>query len=626
MPKKLPSPKKTPSPKKRSSPARRKKSPKRTPLWILGAQVFCVFLFVGGLFYLWLIKDLPSLDDPALFQVRQRSLTFLDAEGKPFARRGETSGKPLKYSEVPPFLRQAILSTEDRNFFTHSGVNLPSIFRAMWMNLTAGKIRQGGSTITQQLAKNLLITSNKTTTYNRSYFRKMRELLLARRLESVFSKQQLFTLYVNRAYFGSGIYGLREAAQRYFSKPIHKLNHAESLILAGLFKAPTAYAPTHNLQKSKIRARVVLASLKNQEKVSTQQERNISHELDRLRRPPHHFKMEDHFVDWVQARLKTIVDMNTLKGDLVIETTLSPRLQRIVAREGVLGFMSLRGKAPVKQLGMILIDQNGAVRAMIGGVDYETSKYNRVTQAMRQPGSVYKIIPFMAALESGKTPRSKISDKRVRIGHWSPKNYGWRSRGEVSLEEAFSYSINTATVNLSRKVGVKQLKLTAKKLGLSTKGPFDLTRVLGSGETNLFRLTNAYNHISQEGKASNAYGIVRIRNSKGEIVFQRPPKKGTPTFAPKTYQDMKTLLQKVMEKGTGRRCRLQTSLLQGGKTGTTQDSRDAYFIGYTPLYTLGVWVGNDDNKSMGRVTGASLPGKVWQHVMGQLGQPAPSRR
>ena len=535
---------------------------------------------------------------------RPPNIIILAADGTVMAERGLRRGH-IRLKHLPPYLVNAVLATEDRRFYHHFGVDPFGLARATIANVRAGTVVEGGSTISQQLAKNLFLTSERTLA------RKAQEVILAIWLETKFSKSELLELYLNRVYFGGGAYGVEAAARRYFAKSARHVTLSEAALLAGLLKAPSRYAPTRSIRRSEARAAQVIGNMVEAGLLKP------SLALDALGAParvrdPRRITGHEYAVDWIIEQLPSLV--RTDQGDLVIETTIDARLQpdaqsivdRIMARHGVLG---KSGEAA-----LVVLGGDGGIRAMIGGRSYRRSQFNRSVKAMRQPGSAFKPFIYLAAIESGLGPESLATDAPVSINGWRPKNYSGKHRGEVTLREGLSKSINSVAVRLTMEVGRWRVVRTARRLGVNSPLHEKPSIALGTAEVTLLELTSAYAPFANGGTGVQPHIIKRVRTGEGETLYERGGSGLGQVVARPYVAAMNDMLQATLRNGTGKRARLP-GRPAAGKTGTTQKFRDAWFVGYTAHLVGGVWVGRDNGRPMKGVTGGSLPAEIWKRVM-----------
>jgi penicillin-binding protein 1A len=508
---------------------------------------------------------------------------------------------------LPRHLIDAVVATEDRRFFQHWGLDPSGMLRAAFANLRTGRLVQGGSTLTQQLAKNLFLGSERTVR------RKLEELVLALWLELRLGKRNILELYLNRVYFGGGAYGVGTASERFFGKPAQHLTLAEAAVLAGLLKAPSKFSPAWNPAVARARARSVLALMVEAGFLSAQlgdaAARADIRFADSLQ--PGQSGL-DYAVDAVLERLPPLVGSPT--SEVIVETTINRDLQRraqalvqeTLAREG--------GQANASQAGLVLIDTHGGIQAVVGGRAYAESQFNRALKAKRQPGSAFKLFVYLAALESGLKPDSTVLDLPILGSGWSPRNEGAGYRGAVTLREGLAHSMNAVAARLHMSVGPQKTAAAARRLGIRSTLRADASLALGTSEVTLLELTAAYGVLARGGRALEPYLIQRVRTAAGQVLYQRPDESEKVLIAPPQVAALNDMLNAVLVSGTGRRAALARHPA-AGKTGTTQDFRDAWFIGYTAHFVAGVWVGNDDGRAMNKVMGGGLPAKLWHDTM-----------
>lgn len=601
--------------KKNSAKAISSKMPSHQPIsrrllnMVLMVSIWGIFL--GGLAVLWFGYDLPSANKLSDI-TRRPSVTFLARDGSRMVTVGDYYAKPIDSKTLPKRVVHAFTATEDRRFFDHFGIDIFGIARAFFRNLKAGRVVQGGSTITQQLAKNFLLTEGLYAYHDRSMRRKVQEVLLSLWLEQKFTKHQIMTIYLNRVYFGSGAFGLSAAAKHYFDKDPSQLTLYESALLAGLLKAPSKYSPLNNPHYAEKRTQQVLTAMLDAGYISDKERETLKRESLPPLAQQHGNLFARYFVDWILDDVPNMV--GSILQDLIITTTLDIQLQK--KAEKILHDIIKAEGMPLNatQGALISMTPSGSVRAMVGGCCYGRSQFNRAVQAQRQTGSVFKLFVYLAALESGILPQRRIVDKPVSIGNWTPKNYGWKSRGDVSMADGFAYSINVVSARLARLVGRGNVAEMASRLGVSTPQPDDLTLALGSGEASLLEMTGAYACVAREGYPAKPFGIVEIRTKRGKVLYRPPPQSYERLLSEDVSYKMHQMLQGVMDRGTGRKIKLEGALC-AGKSGTSQQYKDAWFIGYNDHFVTGVWIGNDDNAPMRKVTGATLPGKIWHQFM-----------
>lgn len=580
---------------------------KQKPLWLRTLRLFSLLmlwlalaLLVLTAYYAW---DLPDLDNYEK-QARRPSITILAADNTVITTYGDVYDNVVKFNEVPPYLIQSIIATEDRRFFSHIGVDVFGMVRATLVNVRAKRIRQGGSTLTQQLAKNLFLTPE------RSMRRKIQEIFLAFWLEARFSKRQIITLYLNRVYFGAGTFGVAAAARRYFGKSIKNINLKEAALLSGLLKAPSRYSPFRNKKLSLKRANQVLTNMFVAGFLSKSDAQRAKEEVIKLANQKSGSGAR-YFADWLLQRAFGFVGRGN--QDLIIKTTLSPYLQNLGEQQVKNSLKKDGKKLRVGQAALVSLSPDGAIRAMVGGRRYAASQFNRVNQALRQPGSAFKLFVYVAALESGLRPDDIVIDEPVSIDGWKPKNYTGKFLGPVTLRRALSESINTVAVKVSEKIGRKKVIKVAQKLGITAKLKGHPSIALGVDGVNLLDLTSAYALFANRGYPAWPYGIIEIRNNKNEILYRRSRVLAGRLVQKQIVKDIKSMLTDVVKFGTGKRARLSEEV--AGKSGTSQGFRDAWFIGFTKNLVTGVWVGNDNFLPMIGVTGGSLPADLWKKFM-----------
>jgi len=537
------------------------------------------------------------------------AVTFLDRFGKEIGRRGIVLNDSVPLEEIPDSLVKATLATEDRRFFSHFGIDFVGTFRAMVENARAGGVVQGGSTLTQQLAKNLFLTNE------RSLSRKIKEAYLALWLEANLSKQEILKLYLDRAYMGGGVFGVTTAAEFYFNKNVRELTLAESAMLAGLFKAPGKYAPHINLPAARARANEVLTNMVQARLLTEGQvigaRRNPALAVDRSQE-----QLPEYFLDWALDEVKKLARRNpALARDRIVtvRTTLDPALQR-QADLSVETILRENGKLRgVGAAALVSLIPDGAVVAMVGGRSYGESQFNRAVNALRQPGSSFKPFVYMTAFMNGYEPDSIVPDRPVWIGDWSPKNYNRSYRGPVTLKLALTKSINTIPVRLSLDFGREKIIETSYAMGLTHELENSISLPIGSSEVSVIDMASSYATFANGGFKAPAYAILEVKNSKGKVLYRRDREEAEPVrvLPEDKVHWMNDILVNVVEAGTARRARID-GVVAGGKTGTTNAYRDAWFVGYTGNFATAVWVGNDDFTSTRRVTGGSLPAMTWQ--------------
>lgn len=595
--------KKTAKSKKKTSKTSKKKSFFKKHKYLKPLLKVCAVIGAALMLYIgYCYVTLPDVED-AVSHTRQPSTTIIAENGNEIFTFGNSFSEVVYLDNLPYYVPAAIIDVEDRRFYSHFGFDIIGFTRAMVVNIMKGRYAQGASTITQQVAKNLFLTSEK------SIKRKVQELLLAFWLESRFTKEQILTLYLNRVYLGSGTYGIEAAANRYFGKSSRDLSLKEAAILAGMLKAPSRYNPLSNPDKAQDRAKVVLNLMYDHGTISR------SEFEEALNEPLHDsskYKVEGarHFADMVYNEVNAYI--GNRNQDLYVSTTLDQDLQQ--KAEWILQDTIAQNKDKnVTQGAIVILDHNGAIKAMVGGVDYNASQFNRATQALRQPGSAFKPFVYITALQHGFTPQDIINDVPVTIGKWKPENSTKKHYGAVTLTEALSRSLNLATINLAEQLNRKDIISTAHKMGITTDLPDTPSLALGAAEVKVLDMAVAYAVMAGGGKAVWPYSIEEIYSKDGIQLYQRDYSEPIQILDTQTVDKITGMLKNVIDYGTGRRAQLP--VFAAGKTGTSQDFRDAWFVGWTDDYVTAVWLGNDDNSPMDKIGGAGLPAQIWQKIM-----------
>jgi penicillin-binding protein 1A len=531
-----------------------------------------------------------------------RALTVEADDGRVFATRGVFRGQPLTATDLPAHLAQAIVAIEDRRFYSHWGVDLRGLTRAAWRNALGGGVREGGSTITQQYVRLTSLSQEKTLR------RKIQEAFLAMRAESEMTKSDILLGYLNTAYFGAGAYGVDAAARRYFGKPAKQVSLPEAAMLAGLVRAPSQLAPTRNFGGAKERADVVLQAMVETGAITAKEADAARAKTVTLRTPPETPPGANYFLDMVAADAKRLADTG---GDVTVRATLNLDLQSLA--EGVIARrLDAEGaKKKASQAALVALSPQGAILAMVGGRDYEDSQFNRAVQAKRQAGSLFKLFVYLTAYTQGLSPDSVLVDRPVQIGDWEPQNSNNRFRGALPLRTAFALSVNTIAAQLGDELGIPAVIATARKLGITSDLPNVPSLALGSAEVTLLEMTRAYAGVLANRTPLETFSIHAIRGAQPQPLYLHPEPAQTGGLSAESRSMMLDSLQAVVDGGTGKAARVP-GLAVGGKTGTTQDYRDAWFIGMTPDLVVGIWVGNDDNSSMSRVGGGDLPATMFR--------------
>ncbi len=574
-----------------------------TVKWGIILSVWGSIALVAGAVYF--ASQLPSSTDWSVLPKRPPNIKILANDGALIANRGDTGGEFVRIDELPPYLPEAVVAIEDRRFYSHFGVDPLGLVRAAVVNARAGTVVQGGSTLTQQLAKNLFLKPERT------FKRKLQEAMMAVWLEMKYSKSQILEAYLNRVYLGAGAYGVDAASRRYFGKSAREISLKEAAILAALLKAPSRYAPTSDPKAANDRADLVLAAMREEGFITADQQKQATS----VTVEPQSEGVGGsslYVADWVADLVPDVV--GALDQDVIVETTVDSHLQDAAGR-AITETLDKSGKSfGVSQGALVAVDGTGAVRAMVGGRDYRKSQFNRAVEAKRQPGSAFKPFVYLTALEFGLVPETVRVDQPVRIGKWEPKNYEKTYRGPVTLQTALALSINTVAVELANEVGPAGVVATAHRLGIKSDLQPNPSIALGTSEVNLLELTDAYAPFANGGYAVPPYVITAIKTVDGKVLYQRPKSEVTQVIDPTHVGMMNAMLSDTLSRGTGRKAAI-AGWPAAGKTGTTNDSRDAWFVGYTANLTAGVWLGNDDFKPTKRMTGGSLPAEIWNRFM-----------
>lgn len=594
-----------------SSASKGNKSKKRAKKRSLSVRLFKWLVVLGlwtgiiGVFVLgWFAADLPDIAQASKFE-RRPSITILASDGSQIARYGETKGQTVAVSELPTNLINAVLATEDRRFYQHPGIDAFGIARAVVVNASQGRLVQGGSTITQQLAKNLFLS------YDRTLKRKVQEAMLAVWLEWHLTKDEILSAYLNRVYLGSGLYGVDAAAEIYFGKEVEKLSLRECAIIAGLLKAPSRYSPLANPELALERSDVVLSAMVDAGYIAEHEAKEAPRTLPKISGKSAISKEAGYFADWVLGNLDDLI--GTPGMDLVVQTTLSPKIQN-KAEESLAAQLKEKGeKLKASQGAVLVMRPDGAIVAMVGGKDRKGSEFNRATQALRPPGSSFKPIVYLTALEQGWKPGSTILDAPITQGKYKPANFADKYYGETSLEQALAYSMNTAAVRLMKEVGVASVINNARQMGITSKLEPDLSLALGSSGVSMLDMTTAYATLANGGFGVTPYAIELIKDTQSRVLYKRKPQTPIAVIDHRAAQNVSRMMERVLIDGTAHRIKIPFSA--SAKTGTSQDYRDAWFIGFTSEMVVAVWLGNDDNSPMDKTTGAGPPGEIWRDVM-----------
>ena len=547
------------------------------------------------------LPPIQSLEIPK----RPPQIEIVGTDGKPLATRGEMHGTAATLKDLPAYLPRAFIAIEDRRFYSHYGIDPIGLARAAIANVLRRSVAQGGSTITQQLAKNLFLTQERTL------WRKLQEAMLALWLERKFSKTEILELYLNRVYFGAGAYGVDAAAQRYFGKSAKQVKIAEAAMLAGLVKSPSRLAPSRNPNGAERRAQAVLMAMVAQGYITETMAKTA------LIQPAHAVKpvgtgSVNYVADWIMDVLDDLV--GRVEQDLVVETSIDPALQA-AAEKALVDELAQKGaKFDVEQGAIVALTPEGAVRALVGGKNYAESQYNRAVAAKRQPGSAFKPFVYLTALERGLTPDTVREDKPIALKGWKPENYGREYYGPVSLTQALALSLNTVAVRLTLESSPAAVAKTAHRLGIASKLDPNPSLALGTSEVSVIELVSAYAAFANGGNAISPYVVERVRIAGGKALFVRSKEEFGRIIEPRHVAMMNAMMRETLRIGTAQKAQLP-GWQAAGKTGTSQDFRDAWFVGYTAQLITGVWVGNDDSSPTRKATGGGLPTEIWNRVM-----------
>ncbi|MFK4004993.1 transglycosylase domain-containing protein [Qipengyuania sp. NPDC077563] len=573
----------------------------RVKVWFRRMLLWGTGIAVLGLIFLAIAVAFAARSLPSYYQLKAtqnaQTIVVRARDGSELVELGPSYGKWITANEIPQVMKDAMISVEDRRFYSHPGVDPYGLTRAVYVWAT-GENRLGAtSTITQQLARNVFLNSN------RSLDRKLREAILAMAMEWKFSKEQILELYLNKVYFGGGAYGIDSASRNFFSHPATELSTAEAAIIAGLVKAPSRYSPTADVNAAVSRASVVLQLMREQGRISAS-EAQVDVSAVKLK-PEQGTNSVRYFTDWALPQLDLLLP-ETFEP-IEVWTTLDPGMQKAATA-------AVAGNAPEGAQGaLVSLDRDGAILALVGGTDYVETNYNRATNALRQPGSSWKLFVYLAALEAGYTPDDRVVDTKVSIGGWSPNNSNGRNIGETNLRTAFAYSINTVAAQLGNEVGFGSVASMARRFGITTPINTYPAMVLGSNEVRLLDMTRAFAAISAGGNSVTPYGIVKVTTTDGEVLYQHRRARSTQIIPDNVTRGITDLLQTAVQTGTGRAAQIGRPV--AGKTGTTSSNKDGYFVGFSSGVTTGVWMGRDDNRRVGGLQGGRAPAQAFAAFM-----------
>jgi penicillin-binding protein 1A len=535
---------------------------------------------------------------------RSPNIKIVSVDGRLLANRGMTGGEAVGLHEMSPYIPQAVMAIEDRRFYSHFGVDPIGLARAMATNLMHGRFTQGGSTLTQQLAKNLFLKPDRTLE------RKVQEVLLALWLEQKHTKDQILEMYLNRVYFGSGAYGVEAASRRYFGKSARDVSLSEAALLAGLLKAPSRLSPARDPKAAEERAQLVLAAMRD-EKMIGEKELTMAMSAPATRAAAYWTGSENYVADRILEELPGLIGEVT--SDIIVDSTVDLTLQEL-AEKSIRRLVDENGKTlNVSQGALVSIDNSGAVRAMVGGYDYANSQFDRASEARRQPGSAFKPFVFMAALEQGRTPDSVRNDAPIKIGKWTPENYNGKYYGKVTLATALAKSLNSVAAQLAMEVGPEAVVEAAHRMGIESDLQANTSIALGTSEVTPLELTAAYVPFANGGYRPDVHFVQRITTTDGEVLYEFTGGNNPRVVRSDVVGMMNSMMTGTVETGTAKKAAFAWPA--AGKTGTSQKSRDAWFVGYTANLTTGVWFGNDDGAPMKKVTGGALPAQAWHEFM-----------
>ncbi|MDA9439453.1 penicillin-binding protein [Bradyrhizobium sp. CCBAU 51745] len=553
---------------------------------------------------IWVGAHLPPIQSLEIPK-RPPTIQIVGIDGSLLAQRGEMAGANVSLKDLPPYLPKAFIAIEDRRFYSHFGIDPVGILRALVTNVLHRGVSQGGSTLTQQLAKNLFLTQERTMA------RKLQEAELAIWLERKHSKNEILELYLNRVYFGSGAYGVEAAAQKYFGKPARNVTIAEAAMLAGLVKSPSRLAPNRNPEGAEARAQVVLAAMADAKFITdAQAQASIGHPSYVVK--PVGAGTVNYVADWIGEVLDDLVGQ--IDDSIKVETTIDPKLQAL-AETAIIDELAAKSvKFNVSQGALVAMTPDGAVRAMVGGRNYSESQYNRAVTAKRQPGSSFKPFVYLTAMEQGLTPDTIRQDAPIEVKGWRPENYTHEYFGPVTLTQALAMSLNTVAIRLGLEVGPKNVVRTAHRLGIASKLEPNASIALGTSEVSVVELVGAYAPFANGGFATTPHVVTRIRTLDGKLLYMRQPDEHNQVIEPRYVGMMNSMMRETLISGTAKKAEIP-GWQAAGKTGTSQDYRDAWFIGYTSNLVTGVWLGNDDNSPTKKATGGGLPVEVWTRFM-----------
>lgn len=563
----------------------------------IGVGAFLLGLMILGIFVAVARGEIDSFEDlkasPNGQMIRVRA-----ADGTVIQSLGPSFGRWLTFSQLPTEMKEAMVAVEDRRYYMHPGVDPIGITRSFYVRAIEGRWTQGGSTITQQLARNIYLNNNK------EFGRKIREIILALAMETKFSKEQILELYLNKVYFGGGAYGVDAASRKFFDHGAEELSLAEAAIIAGLVKAPSRYSPTADAKAALDRAGVVVEVMQDAGMITAEQAAAVKPAQVKIASEPPQDSVR-YFTDWVLPQLDGLIDETEKPID--VWTTLDLKMQRAATK-------AIVNNVPKGAQGaLVAIDRDGAVKAMVGGTDYVTSNYNRAVTAVRQPGSAWKLFVYLTALESGFRPEDKVVDEPVEIEGWQPKNSGGNYAGEITLRTAFAYSKNTVAAKIGEEVGTSSIANMARRFGITTPINTQPSMVLGTSEARVIDMTRAFAEVAAKGRSLTPYGISKVTTIDGDVIYSAKPQKSIQLVEEWVAGGMTDLMQTAVATGTGRAANIGRPV--AGKTGTTTSNKDGWFLGFSSGLTTGVWMGRDNARAVGGLEGGRAPAQAWAAFM-----------
>ncbi len=571
--------------------------------WGLVMALWATIIIGGILFYY--AGDLKSITKEMVFE-RRPTIIIKASNGDIVDRYGDIKGDIIDIKDLPPHVVNAVLAIEDRRFYHHYAIDPIGIARAFVVNFQRGGFVQGGSTITQQLAKNLFLTRDRTIK------RKIQEMLLAIQLENELTKDEILSAYLNRVYLGSGAYGIDAAARTYFNKPAKDLSVKESATIAGLLKAPSRYSPNANPKLSAERTKVVLKAMEEAGYINADEYKLSSNAKPVPRRKPSSSDSVRYYTDYIIGQIEDLIGPVT--GDITVETTMNVAIQNELEEAITKKLLQYKTSKNVDQAAGMVMRLDGAVMAVMGGANYDMSEFNRATESLRPPGSSFKPIVYLTALENGWNMNSRIVDEPRNYGNYRPRNFGDKYYGEVSLKQALTLSLNTVAVSLIKNVSPAEVIKTAQKLGITADLENNLSTALGSNGIPMTQMVTAYTILGRGGSAVDAYSILSIKDNDGTVLYEYEKPQETRQVVTRTkVAQLNNMMQSVVQYGTGQAAKIPYDA--AGKTGTSQEYRDAWFIGYTDKYAAAIWYGNDNNTPTKKLTGGSAPAQTWREVM-----------